>query len=338
MKNLGLVMTFLLCLLGTASFAIESDSASVYYTQAKEFQNNRNFKKADEAYRNAIRLNPRFDDARIAYGVMLLDRSMYPAGREQLTEVLKTNPNNTAAVKLLFEDARLNRQWKDVLKYGEILQKRSLADSVDESIGKAYYNLEEYGKAIDVLEKLVARNPVTSAVIMLGKAYTEVSDYRKAALVYEKALKNDKANATLWYEYALILTSIPAFEESAAAMEKAVEAGIKQDMAFKENMAMVYLSTTQYEKGIALIEELLQKKPNDANLMFMAGQAYYKNKSYDKAIGYWERTVIANASNYRALYMTGMAYQKMGKNKKGMDICDQAIAGDPSLSRLRTQQ
>jgi Tfp pilus assembly protein PilF len=40
----------------------------------------------------------------------------------------------------------------------------------------------------------------------------------------------------------------------------------------------------------------------------------------------------------RSLYMIGLAYQKKGDVAKGQELCDKAIAMDPSLAKLKEQK
>jgi tetratricopeptide (TPR) repeat protein len=120
-------------------------------------------------------------------------------------------------------------------------------------------------------------------------------------------------------------------------LETAARHGEKQDIIFVENLANLYLQSGQYARGITMLEGLMEKRPGDTHTMFMLGQAWYAQKKYKEAIEWWEKALAADDTQYRALYMTGMAMQKMGKQKKGEEICDQAIAKDPSLARMRIQ-
>ncbi|TAD87578.1 MAG: tetratricopeptide repeat protein [Bacteroidetes bacterium] len=171
---------------------------------------------------------------------------------------------------------------------------------------------------------------------MLGKCQAEVSDYKASSAAFEAALALAPAQADTWYEYGLVLTAIPDYSKAAAALEKAQVLGIKQTLDFKENLANIYLATPQYEKGVALINEILVKKPNDDALMFLAAQAYYKHKKYNEAAEYYEKAYTADPENYRALYMLGMSFQRNGEQRKGEDYCNEAIEKDPSLRQYKT--
>jgi TolA-binding protein len=78
------------------------------------------------------------------------------------------------------------------------------------------------------------------------------------------------------------------------------------------------------------------QKPSDDALMFLAAQAYYRDKKYKEAANYFEKAYQTDPENYRALYMLGMSFQRDGKQKKGEAYCDEAISKDPSLMKYKT--
>ena len=79
-------------------------------------------------------------------------------------------------------------------------------------------------------------------------------------------------------------------------------------------------------------------KPNNVEIMFQIGQAYYKNEKFEDAASTYFQVFTADPSNARALYMTGVAYQKKGDKSKGIAYCEKAIQMDPNLAMLKTQK
>jgi tetratricopeptide (TPR) repeat protein len=323
----------LMWLSGTYAHA---DSARQYLHMADSFVNLRNYRQAQFFYEQAIRVNPSFEDAKLQFADMLDQRNQYGAARKQLQEVLVSNPNSMRALQALFTDAYRHRLWNDVLDYGKILQQKAPSDSVDEGMAKAHYNKENYGQAIASLKQAVAKKPTASKYVLLAKCQAEVSDYKASAAAFDLALTLVPEESGTWYEYGLVLASVPDYAKAIMAIEKAQQLGIKQTLDFKENLANIYLQTPQYEKGVALINDILVQKPSDDALMFLAAQAYYRDKKYKEAANYFEKAYQTDPENYRALYMLGMSFQRDGKQKKGEAYCDEAISKDPSLMKYKT--
>ena len=337
MVKKGLCVVFFL---GSFFFGVSqknTDSAKLYFAKADSFYSNRNFRLAQQNFDNALRIQPKYEAARLLYARMLADRNQYGPSKKQLDTVLAINPNSIKALQALYTHAYQHHLWTDMLKYGTALQQKNPSDSLDEGMAKAMYQLEDYPGAIALMEKSAIKKPTAPKYIMLAKCYAEVSDYKQAAAAFKKAIDMDASNANTWYEYGLLQSALPDYAGAISALEKASALGYKKDMAYTENLANLYLQTNDFEKGIVLINELVLKKPKDDALMFLAGQAYYKAKKFVESANYYEKAFATNPENFRALYMQGMSLQKGGKTKKGEALCNEAIAGDPSLSKYKTQ-
>jgi Tfp pilus assembly protein PilF len=172
------------------------------------------------------------------------------------------------------------------------------------------------------------------AIVLLGRVYIEVSDYSSAISVYRQALLLNENNNQLLYEYALLHSSLRKEKEAVMYFELAVEKGFKPDLGYYENLGMAYLSF-DIEKGIEILNKVLEKKPKDAEILYQIAQAYYKSKSYLKAATAFYRVYENDNKNAKALYMTGIAYQKKGDKALGNSLCEQAISIDPTLAESK---
>src|SRR5207253_11408015 len=104
-----------------------------------------------------------------------------------------------------------------------------------------------------------------------------------------------------------------------------------------ENLGNAYINAGQNEKGLAILNEVLKKKPEDPELLFQVAQASYRAAKYQDAIDLWDRVLEQDKSNAEALYMIGLCYQKKGEKEKGQQLCDRAIQMDHSLRSKRQQ-
>ena len=62
--------------------------------------------------------------------------------------------------------------------------------------------------------------------------------------------------------------------------------------------------------------ELLQRKPNNKELLNNIAQAMYDTKNYDDAISYYEKLLTLNPKDAQSLFMAGMTFQKKGEKKR----------------------
>ncbi len=122
---------------------------------------------------------------------------------------------------------------------------------------------------------------------------------------------------------------------------EAGEKGLKKDNDYLENLAIAYLNVGQLDSGVAMLNEILKRRPSDMNILNMVAEAYYYKGKFDMAIEYWDRVLEYDKENATALYMIGMSYQKKGgkeNTEKGITLCDKAIELDPSLANLKQKK
>jgi tetratricopeptide (TPR) repeat protein len=165
-----------------------------------------------------------------------------------------------------------------------------------------------------------------------------MSNYRNAAPFFVKAISLDTSKPRWVYECALNYAAIPDDKTAIRYYLLAAERGYKTDNDYIENLSISYEGTGQLDKCIEMLKKVLEKKPADLSLLNGIAQLYYKTGKYQDAIDSWDKILEYDKQNAKALYMIGMAYQKKGDKDKGMQLCDQAIKMDPSLSSLKQQK
>ena len=86
------------------------------------------------------------------------------------------------------------------------------------------------------------------------------------------------------------------------------------------------------------LSDVLNKKPNNKELINNMAYAMYEIKRYDNALFYFQKLLELNPKDASSLFMAGMVFQKKGQKEKGQKICDKAIEMDPSLARNRQKK
>ncbi|MBS1935562.1 MAG: tetratricopeptide repeat protein, partial [Bacteroidetes bacterium] len=162
--------------------------------------------------------------------------------------------------------------------------------------------------------------------------------YKAAIPFFKKAIALDSSRSQWIYECALTLATIYDDKTAIQYYLVAAQKGYKTDNDYYENLSDSYVAAGQPEKGIELMLGILEKKPADLILLYSVANAYYKIKKYQEAIDYWDKILYFDKENAKALYMIGMAYQKKGETDKGRQLCDKAIAMDPSLKSLKQEK
>jgi tetratricopeptide (TPR) repeat protein len=205
-------------------------------------------------------------------------------------------------------------------------------------LARKQYQDENYAEVIKLLTKAAVEEPQNPQVPYLtGRAYLDMSNYKKAASFMEKAIAIDSSRNNWIYECGLIYYAIPDYKKSLEYILLAGDKGYKKTNDYLENLGNAYINAGQNEKGLAILNEVLKKKPEDPELLFQVAQASYRAAKYQDAIDLWDRVLEQDKSNAEALYMIGLCYQKKGEKEKGQQLCDRAIQMDPSLRSKRQQ-
>jgi len=140
------------------------------------------------------------------------------------------------------------------------------------------------------------------------------------------------------YEAGLTYYAVPDDKKAIYWFERAAASGYKRSNDYIENLGNAHLNAGNYEKGAALLKEVLERKPGDQEVLYNIADAYYRGGKYQDAINYWDQVLTQDNKNASALYMIGMSYQKKGEKEKGQQLCDRAIQMDPSLKSLKQER
>ena len=335
MKNL--LIALLLCYT-SVTFA-QSDSSDVYYQKGITEKSNRRYREAEKNFAKASQFAPSNANILSEWGQSLLEQNRYLEAKDKFTKAYQLDNKNPVLIENLATISLNTRQWNDAITYAKKMQELKIGKSASYIIAKSYYEQENYGECLKYCELAFKEDPTRADVpYIAGRSLVEMSNYKKAAGCYEQAIERDSTKAQWMYEAGMVYYAIPDDKKAIYWFEKAGVKGYPRSNDYIENLANAYLNTKNYEKGIVLLKEVLQKKPADQEVLYNIGDAYFQSGKYDDAISYWDKMLSADKQNALALYMIGLSYQKKGEKEKGQQLCDKAIQMDPSLNNLKKQE
>lgn len=338
MRTTPLVWLLVTCISAT-TFGQNADSASFYHEKGLAEQQARRFREAEKHFSKADQFGPDNPATLIEWGNVLLAQNRYAEAREKFVKAEVKDPNNAVVVENL---ATLNlnlRKWADAIKYAQKMQQMKIGKPVNFVIAKSYYELENYGEALKYCER-AWRDDSTSGQVpyIAARCFVEMSNYKRAEGCFQQAIAREPNNANWMFEAGMVAYAIPDDKKAVYWFEMAGEKGYKRTDVYLENLANAYLNMKEYDKGLPLLKSVLEHRPHDVELIYNVGDAYYRSGKYQDAIDTWDQILVVDKKNANALYMIGMAYQKKGEKAKGEQLCNQAIAMDPSLQSLKQEK
>ncbi|HUS03733.1 MAG TPA: tetratricopeptide repeat protein [Chitinophagaceae bacterium] len=314
----------------------QSDSAKFYFKKGMDEQTARRFLVSSKLFDKAIQFDAKYVDAYIENGKVNLAMRKIDAAQTNFEKAYQLQPDNQVAIRELATLYINSRQYQ---KSSELASKCKNCPEVERITAMSNYKMEDYVKAIDGLEKVLAKNPKDAeAAYILGRSYLEVEDFKSAIRLYQKALALDPTKNVWMYELGLQLYNSNDYPNAKKYLLMAAEAGYPMSNDFYENLGFAYINTGDIENGIKNLNIVLGRKPNNKELLNDIAQALYAARHYDEALGYYQKLLELNAKDANALYMAGITFQKMGQKERGIAMCDEAIKLDPALAKNRQKK
>jgi tetratricopeptide (TPR) repeat protein len=268
-----------------------------------------------------------------------MDLRRYGFARDTYKKLVELGDNSAATYKQLVTLSFQMKQHDDVLLYASSLKKIDPSEKISYYIGRVQYEQDNYGEAIKTLQDAAKEDPTNAEIpYMIAHSYADMMNYRQAVPYFEKAIALNPAQSYWIYELGLICYAMHDDKNALKYILMAGEKGYKKDNDYLENLGIAYLNVGDLEQGVAILGEILKRKPSDLNILNMVAEAYYYKGKYQLAIDYWDQVMYYDKNNASALYMIGMSYQKKGDKEKGQFLCDKAIELDPSLASLKQKK
>jgi tetratricopeptide (TPR) repeat protein len=331
MKPLLFIVFF--SLITGISFCQNKDSAQFYFKKGVEENTAKLYAVAAKDFDKAIHFNPDFTEAYIANGKANLSMRIIGKAQENFAKAYELDPKNNEVIYQLATLTFNNRQFQKAI---DLAQKCVNCDNASYILGMSYYNLEDYGKAEKYLKDALSKNDKNAeAAYTLGHTYLELENEKSAISQYQKAVELEPTRSQWSYELGLIFYNQNDFKSALKYFDLAVNNGYNKTNDYFENYGFAQIYSGDSENGIKTLNTVMERKPNNKELLNNIAHALYETKKYNEALNYFQKLLDLNPKDAQSLFMCGMVLQKTGQKEKGQKICDNAIAIDPSLSKYR---
>jgi tetratricopeptide (TPR) repeat protein len=332
-------LSLVLVLICTAGFSQGTDSADYFFQRGLQEKMERRYMVAYNDMKKAMSIKSNDADYLTQVALCEVELRKYDLALINFQKVDSMRNGDTLAIQNLANLNFFSHKWENAVKYGKKCMEMNLGTRMNYLIGKSYYELENYGEAYKYFQLVMKEEPQNAEIpYLLARAFVDMSNYRAAAQFYEKAISLDSSKARWIYEMAMVVSAIPNDKVAISYYELAAAKGYKVDNDYIENLSIACIGAGQPERAITLMQQLLDKKPADLNLLYNLAETYYHINKYQEAIDTWDKILYFDNKNARSLYMIGMSYQKKGDKDKGVALCDKAIEMDPSLRYLKTEK
>ena len=111
---------------------------------------------------------------------------------------------------------------------------------------------------------------------------------------------------------------------------------IKQTSQKKKELRKL-VKQKQYDAALKMGSEILQKIPEENDVLFIVGGIYYLKNNYQSAISYFEKSLEIATFDIEVLILKANSHYYLGEHKQAIQCCNKIKEIDPknkSVSEL----
>jgi tetratricopeptide (TPR) repeat protein len=283
-----------------SAIRLEPNSGEAHFNLGLALLASGDARRAAAELRIAARLEPKRPESHVALGNALSQLNQSEAAINEFKLALQSNPKFVPALDGLTKQLIEQHRYSAAIAY---LENAPPAEELQLNLAIANSRNGDMARATDILSLLVKEHPKSApAHSNLGIAYTEQDRYREAASEFQKAIQLD-----------------PHADEDRISYLKAL------------------CVLAEFPTAEPVIDEYVERKPNDAEALNLKGVVYRGLGKYAEAEPVLSRAVVLNPASYDSHYNLGFVLAKLGKTKEAREQLEKALQLKPGSSEAQFQ-
>jgi tetratricopeptide (TPR) repeat protein len=310
---------------------IKPDNWEVYIYLALSYKELNNYESAINYLKKSILINSYYADSYWLLGEIYIDLGNYGLALKNLEKAVELEPNNSrylnSLAKVYLEldripqairtlqisiDTNPNSKWS-YFYLGKALEKEFQFELAIEqylksieidpnfteakiSVAKLYSYLNDYNKAIEILENIVDKLIDPEIYFMLGQFYYNIKNYEKSINNLESYIKIITNNWQAFYLLYLDYVAISNKEKALFYLEKTYELNPK-DTKIIVDLFKIYVDTRDLSKAEGFLDSI-KNLVKDTEIIKRVIFIYFEKKDYENAFSIFFENKLYNDINY----------------------------------------
>ena len=197
------------------------------------------------------------------------------------------------------------------------------------SLGVTHHQREEYKKAIEYYDQVVAINPkLAEAYNNRGLAQAELGNHKEAIQDSDKAIEINPQDADAFNNRGIAKAKLGNHTEAIQDFDKAIEKNPQLAEAYF-NCGNVKAILGKYTDAIQNFDKAIEINPQYAKSYFNLGNAKAGLGNHKEAIKDYDKAIEISPQNADAFNNRGVAKTELGNHKEAIKDFDQTIAINP---------
>lgn len=311
-----------------------SPSAAGYDALGAYFGQRGQFSCAFSAFRTAIRLEPNSWEAHFNLGLALLSEGNARDAAAELRIATRVEPKRPEShVALGNALSQLNHPDAAISEYKLALQENPKFVPALDGLTKQLIEQRRYSAAIAYLDNAP---PDEGLQLNLAIATSRNGNVPRAIEILSLLVKEHPSSAQAHSNLAIAYTQQDRYREAAIEFQKAVQLDPRDDenrISYVKALCVV----ADFPAAKPVIDEYVDRKPNDAEALKLKGIVYRGLGKYAEAEPILSRAVSLNPNSYDSRYNLGFVLVKLGKPREAREQLEKALQLNPDSSEARFQ-
>jgi tetratricopeptide (TPR) repeat protein len=236
---------------------------------------NQNSPAAEKAFKQALELDGENEDAMTGLAMVYGDLGDTAGASQMLRRVAEKNPNLRTLTTLAGTYEQMKEYGLAAETYGRALEMNRENTDLKRAYAQALFTAEQYDKALEVLEELVAEDANDLlANLRLSQIYREKKQFGKAREHAAKARQLDPNNLEIRYNEVALLEAEGKIQDAIALMRQMVDAipastnSISERsnrVILLERLGILHRMAEQTGEAVAAFREIVKLDPEAGN-------------------------------------------------------------------------
>lgn len=275
-----------------------------------------NFEKASQHYSTSVTLSPENVDYLLQLGISLHKQGRLKEAEEQLKTVVTKEPKNFEGLyqhaytkyKLGFVDEVVPQLELNIKENPDFLQGRLLLGTIQmekNDLKNAFNNFDF------VLKNTKNGDIRRLALLSMGTYYQKQEMWAKAKQNFQQALVGDPENYDINNALAKISVQLGQPAEAEIYLKKILKIN-PDSVDAKVLQAGILAGKKEYDKAIALYQDVIKARENDFETRIALGKVYLDKDMAKEAVNEFMLAYKYNADYFYTFYYLGIANRKYG--------------------------
>ena len=308
------------------AISLEPDSAKLHEEMADVYLKIGDIQGSLEQIKIAIELDPDYRPPYLLGGIVMASAGRDLEAADYLRKAVKIDPSKEDAYLHLALSLTRLFEYEETISTLKALVKLN-PDSIlgYYYLGRTYSQMKLYREALGYFTKVLELKPgFDQALVDKAATYEAIGDYPNAIDTYRSLLDQDEHHAVVLQRLTQLLLQQRRFSEALTYLKLAAQSGIGGQETLRK-IGLVHLELEQYEEGIEVFGDMLEKDPAATNIRLYRGIAYEENGDLDEAYSDFSKIPKDSSQYLEAVNHIALILKEQGKTDAAVTVLKDAI-------------